>query len=208
MREDFCIFCSVGPGQTRPRPYTEIVHMHYLIRKPISYMHNSMATSDFLDFNCLAYASRRTARAVTNFFNARMAPLELNVAQFGLLAAVAKMPGSTLSAIGEAMLLDESTMARNLTVLERRGLIEAEGGRGRGGKHVSLTREGEQLFSEAARVWKRTNQKLAAELKESEVAAGRAFLRGLGEASERLRIKDETAGRYERPAVKSHAQKV
>lgn len=154
-----------------------------------------MAKSDFLDFNCLAYTSRRTARAVTNVFNARMAPLELNVAQFGLLAAVAKMPGSTLSAIGEAMLLDESTMARNLTVLERRGLVEAQGGRGRGGKHVSLTAEGAALYAEAARIWKRTNQKLAAELGEEEAAAGRALLRRLGEASERLRDKDEAAGR-------------
>jgi DNA-binding MarR family transcriptional regulator len=181
--------------------------MHDLIRKPISYMHNSMATSDFLDFSCLAYASRRTARAVTNLFNARMAHLELNVAQFGLLAAVAKMPGSTLSAIGEAMLLDDSTMARNLTVLERRGLIEAEGGRGRGGKQVRLTREGERLFGEAARIWKRTNQKLAAELQSDELAAGRTFLRGLGEASERLKAKDEAAGRDERPAVKSYVRK-
>ena len=169
--------------------------MHNLPGKPNSYMQNSMGRSDFLDFDCLAYASRRAARAVTNVFNARMAPLELNVAQFGLLAAVAKMPGSTLSAIGEAMLLDESTMARNFTVLERRGLVESEGGRGRGGKHVSLTREGEALFAEAARVWKKTNQKLAAEMNPDEVAAGRAFLRALGAASERLRAKNETASR-------------
>lgn len=154
-----------------------------------------MGKSDFLDFNCLAYTSRRTARAVTNVFNARMAPLALNVAQFGLLAAVARMPGSTLSAIGEAMLLDESTMARNLTVLERRGLVEARGGRGRGGKHVSLTADGEALYAEAARVWKRTNQKLAADLGEEDAGAGRAFLRRLADVAERLRAKDETAGR-------------
>src|SRR5262245_23297320 len=169
--------------------------MHNLSDKRNSYMQNSMARSDFLDFDCLAYASRRAGRAVTNVFNARMASLDLNVAQFGLLAAVAKMPGSTLSAIGEAMLLDESTMARNFTVLERRGLVEAEGGRGRSGKQVSLTKEGKALFAEAARVWKRTNQKLAAEMNAKEVAAGRDFLRALGDASERLRAKDETTGR-------------
>lgn len=171
------------------------MHMHNLRRKPNSYMQNSMGKSDFLDFDCLAYASRRAGRAVTNLFNARMAPLELNVAQFGLLAAVAKMPGSTLSAIGEAMLLDESTMARNFTVLERRGLVESEGGRGRGGKQVNLTGQGKELFTEAARVWKKTNQKLAAEMNADEVVAGRAFLRALGAASERLRAKDEAASR-------------
>ncbi len=71
-----------------------------------------MARSDFLDFDCLAYATRRTGRAVTNLFNSRLAHLELNVAQFGLLAAVGKMPGSTLAAIGEAMLLDEHAGAQ------------------------------------------------------------------------------------------------
>ena len=149
-----------------------------------------MARSDFLDFDCLAYASRRTARAVSNYFNARLTHLDLNVAQFGLLAAVAKMPGSTLSAIGEAMLLEESTLARNFNVLERRGLIEAEGGRGRGGKQVTLTAEGSALFAEAGRIWKRTNQKLAAELEDHGVEAGRDFLKALGEASERLKAKD------------------
>ena len=154
-----------------------------------------MGKSDFLDFNCLAYTSRRTARAVTNVFNARMAPLELNVAQFGLLAAVARMPASTMSAIGEAMLLDQSTMARNLTVLERRGLVEAQGGRGRGGKQVSLTAEGQALYAEAVRVWKRTNQKLAADLGEDEAGAGRNFLKRLADVAESLRAKDEMAGR-------------
>jgi DNA-binding MarR family transcriptional regulator len=153
-----------------------------------------MARSDFLDFSCLAYASRRTARAVSNYFNARLSHLDLNVAQFGLLAAVAKMPGSTLSAIGEAMLLEESTLARNFNVLERRGLVEAEGGRGRGGKQVTLTAEGAALFAEASRIWKRTNQKLSSELEDHGVEAGRVFLKALGEASERLRAKNETAG--------------
>jgi DNA-binding MarR family transcriptional regulator len=153
-----------------------------------------MVPSDKLDFKCLAYASRRSSRAVSNFFNAQMKPLDLNVSQFGLLAAVAKLPGRSLSAIGESMLLDESTLARNLTVLERRGLVASEGGRGRGGKQVSLTPEGQRLHAEAVNIWRRTNARLAAEMSPEQVDAGRAFLKGLSEASERLRLKDETAG--------------
>ena len=153
-----------------------------------------MTTSEKLDFNCFAYASRRTARAVTNYFNQRLAPFDLNVAQFGLLAALAKMPGSTLAAIGDAMLIDDSTMARNLTVLERRGLVEAEGGRGRGGKHVFLTEEGRALHADALRVWRKTNQQIAAALGSRGAEAGKSFLRELAEASEMLRTKNETAG--------------
>jgi DNA-binding MarR family transcriptional regulator len=148
-----------------------------------------MERSDFLDLDCLAYATRRTGRAVTNVFNARMAPLDLNVAQFGLLAAVAKMPGATLAAIGEAMLLDESTMARNFALMERRGLVEAEGGRGRGGKQVKLTRAGSRLFGQAAVIWGATNRMLTARLAADELAAGRKFLRALGAVSEQVRAE-------------------
>lgn len=171
--------------------------MHYLMRKPKTYIHYSMARSDFLDFDCLAYATRRTGRAVTNLFNARLAHLDLNVAQFGLLAAVGKMPGATLAAIGEAMLLDESTLARNFAVMERRGLVSAEGGRGRGGKHLHLTPAGISLAKAASLVWTRTNRNLAAEFSEGEAAAGRAFMKALGEASQRLKAKDEKRVRRE-----------
>lgn len=182
------------------------MHMHYLMHKTKTYMQNSMARSDFLDFDCLAYATRRTGRAVTNFFNSKLSHLDLNVAQFGLLAAVAKMPGSTLAAIGESMLLDESTLARNFLVLERRGLVEAIGGRGRGGKHITLTPMGRKLGLEAMAIWLATNKRLVAELGAKEAAAGRVFLRALGDASERLKTKDEAAAaRATRRAQKTPA---
>jgi DNA-binding MarR family transcriptional regulator len=82
-------------------------------------------------------------------------------------------------------------------VLERRGLISAEGGRGRGGKHLTLTPEGQQLLAAALTIWLKTNKRLAAELGEKEAAAGRAFLRALGDASERLKAKDEVAASRE-----------
>lgn len=149
-----------------------------------------MASSVFLELDCLAYATRRTGRAVTRLFNARLAELDLNVAQFGLLAAVAKMQGATLAAIGDAMLLDESTMVRNFAVMERRGLVEFQGGRGRGGKHVTLTRVGARLHAQAAVIWRAANKKLSAQFNAEQLAAGRAFLRALGEASERLHARE------------------
>lgn len=127
-----------------------------------------------------------------------MAGLDLNVAQFGLLAAVSKMPGATLAAIGDAMLLEESTMARNFTVMEKRGLVAAEGGRGRAGKQVRLTRSGEKLLAQAAIAWREANRDLIAQLDAKQLAAGRAFLRALGEASEGLKAEEaaaETASR-------------
>ena len=61
-------------------------------------------------YDCLAFATRRTARAVTNYFNVLLRPVDLNVAQFGLMTAIAKMPGRTLREIGENLILDESSL--------------------------------------------------------------------------------------------------
>lgn len=136
--------------------------------------------------DCFAFASRRTARAVTNYLNALLKPLDLTTAQFGLMAALKKQPGRTLREISVSLLLDESTMTRNLAVLERRGLAEAEGGRGRGGKRVSLTQAGEALLRQASQAWGEANAKLAEALGPQLTEQGRRFMRALGEHSERL----------------------
>jgi DNA-binding MarR family transcriptional regulator len=150
-----------------------------------------MAASEKLNFECLAYASRRTSRAVTNLFNARMRPVDLNVAQFGLLAAIAKAPGQTLVWIADEMLLDESTMVRNFTVLEKRGLVDAEGGRGRGGKQVSLTPAGHKLHAAGSRIWADTNAELSRALGSKGATAARAALAGLSAAAEKLHSEDK-----------------
>lgn len=166
-----------------------------------------MAQSDFLDLDCLAYATRRTGRAVTNVFNARLAGLDLNVSQFGLLAAVARRPGASLATIGEAMLLDNSTLARNFAVMERRKLIAAEGGRGRGGKSLNLTKAGDKLFTEALVIWRMTNRQLAAKIGAEETAAGRVFLRALGAAAEQLKQTEKPQEKSEAAAARVGAHR-
>lgn len=136
--------------------------------------------------DCLAYASRRTARAVTNYLNGLLKPFDLTAAQFGLLAAVASKPDRSLREIAFELLLDESTMTRNLAVLERRGLVQAEGGRGRAGKRVSLTEKGWNLLAAGSVMWRKANDDLAAAMDPAELAAGRRFLDVLARESERL----------------------
>ena len=138
-------------------------------------------------YGCMAFATRRTARAVTNYFNLLLRPVDLNVAQFGLMTAIAKMPGRTLREIGDDLILDESTVTRNLTILERRGLVQAEGGRGRSGKRMSMTREGEQLMIAAAIEWKRGNQALKGKVSPELLQAGIEMMKQLTVASGALK---------------------
>jgi DNA-binding MarR family transcriptional regulator len=138
-------------------------------------------------YDCMAFATRRTARAVTNYFNRLLRPFELNVAQFGLMTAIATMPNRTLREIGEHLILDESTVTRNLTILERRNLVQAEGGRGRAGKRMSLTTEGEDLLLSAVAEWRRGNKALTDRVPHEVLDGGLAFLQAVAEASGALK---------------------
>ena len=151
--------------------------------------------------DCVAFATRRAARSVTNYFNVLLRRFELNTAQFGLMAAIATMPNRTLREIGDHIILDESTVTRNLAILERRQLVQAEGGRGRMGKRMSLTPEGEELMLSAIAEWRRGNAELLARVPDDLKDGGLAFLQAVTQASGALKAEElqgapETAGRH------------
>lgn len=149
-------------------------------------MQNKIELLDYVRADCLAASTRRTARAVSNYLNTMLRPVDLNVGQFGLLAVIAKKPDRTLREIGELLILDDSTMTRNLAVLERRGLVHGEGGRGRSGKRVSLTDEGQRLLEAGQPLWEEANRNLASAVPAHILEAGKLFLDDLADAAERL----------------------
>ncbi len=134
------------------------------MRKPETYIKNSTARSDFLDFDCLAYATRRSARAVTNLLIASFCRSSSMCRSSACLRRSPRCPAPRLKAIGEAMLLDESTLARNFSVLERRGWsrLKAEGA----GRQASGRSPGQEQSSmtTGAIIWVDTSKRLAAEL--------------------------------------------
>jgi DNA-binding MarR family transcriptional regulator len=152
--------------------------------------------------SCVAVAMRRAARATTNFSNALLRGLDLNAAQFGLLAAVGRAPGQSLAALADDLTLDDSTLTRNLTVLERRGLIARRGLPGRGGKQVALTAEGRRLLDDALPVWAWANDQVTAGLSEEELAMGRRFLDAVERAADASRQRFEALSPEERVALK------
>lgn len=157
-------------------------------------MHNSQDRLADVTYECLAFGTRLTGRAVTNYMSVLLRPIDLGAAQFGLLSAIAKLPDRSLRDIATVLLLDESTMTRNLAVLERRGLVLAEGGRGRAGKRVSLTPAGRKLLEEGRRIWQAGHEALEQQLDPEDVMAGRRFLQLLTAAAERLYAETEKAG--------------
>ncbi len=127
---------------------------------------------------CLAMASRSASRAATRVLAMRMRPLGLQATQFPILVMLRLQSGMSVATLAESLDLDATTLTRNIQLLERRGLIETSGGRGRAGKRLALSSAGETALSAAVDAWREAQSAITAELGADEPdALRRAFMR-------------------------------
>lgn len=119
------------------------------------------APDDMLWF-CFGHRSRKAARAVTRAFNQRLKPLGLNIAQYILLGVIARGQHRSVAAMAEEVGVEPSALLRNLRLLEDRGLIAGEGGRGRAGRRLAVTPAGADLIDESIPAWRAAQADLAA----------------------------------------------
>jgi DNA-binding MarR family transcriptional regulator len=110
---------------------------------------------------CFGHRSRKAARAVTRAFNQRLKTLNLQITQFILLGAIARTRDRSIAALAEEVGVEPSAVLRNLRVLEARGLVSNEGGRGRAGRRLRLTRAGRALIVGSMPAWRQAQADLA-----------------------------------------------
>ena len=114
---------------------------------------------------CAGWNARLAARRITAFLNRRMQGSGLSLAQFGLMARIAAARDDTLGELAQRTGLDQSTLSRNLQVLEAAGLIEiAAGDRDARRRAVWLTEKGAFSLEAGLADWKRAHGELAKRL--------------------------------------------
>ncbi|MGZ6000082.1 MAG: MarR family winged helix-turn-helix transcriptional regulator [Rhizomicrobium sp.] len=121
---------------------------------------------------CAGVNVRLAARRITGFLEERMRVTGLNIAQFGLMTQIAAAHDDTIGALAERCGLDQSTLSRNLRLLEREGLVEivtAEKDLRR--RAVWLTEKGASGLEAAMPVWRRAHAALAALIRPEQVRA-------------------------------------
>jgi DNA-binding MarR family transcriptional regulator len=126
---------------------------------------------------CFGHRSRKAARAVTRAFNLRLRPFNLQISQYILLGAVARAEDCSIAALAEEVGIEPSAVLRNLTVLEARGLVASQGGRGRAGRRLQVTAAGRALIEASLPHWERAQADLAARLEGQADETREALLR-------------------------------
>ena len=91
--------------------------------------------------NCLAI--RQAARHVSQFYDQCMAPIGLRTSQFSMLARLRRLGPMTINTLAHDLVMDRTTLGRNILPLEREGLIIiVPGSADRRSKEVRLTEAG------------------------------------------------------------------
>lgn len=117
--------------------------------------------------NCAFHNLRRASRAVTQVFDAYFDEIGLKATQFTVLAVLAHAgeASPTVTALAESLVLEQSSLSRNLAVLERLGHVKlAPGSDDRRERIVTLTRAGRAMLAKGYPVWKRAQSAIAQEL--------------------------------------------
>src|SRR6266567_4753977 len=102
--------------------------------------------------NCLAL--RQASRHVTQYYDQFLAPSGLRTTQFSILAKLRRLGPMTINALAADLVMDRTTLGRNILPLERDGLVAVErGSRDRRTKALRLTEAGAARFRAAVKGW-------------------------------------------------------
>jgi DNA-binding MarR family transcriptional regulator len=102
---------------------------------------------------CVCSTLRMVTRAVTQLYDDVLRPSGLRVTQFSLLATLARLGEANLRQLGDRLGIDQTTLTRSLTLLERDGVIERVPHPDGRIKAMRLTSRGERALEVARPFW-------------------------------------------------------
>ena len=96
---------------------------------------------------------RRAARVVGNYYDLHLKSVGLKGTQFTLLNAILLNPAITITQLADLLLLNRTTLNRNLKPLERQGLVRTSPGKDQRTRVLKLTQEGRNILLRALPLW-------------------------------------------------------
>jgi DNA-binding MarR family transcriptional regulator len=105
---------------------------------------------------CVAGNLRRTTRALTQLYDDALRPSGMRVTQFSVLVHLARLGTLSMNQLAEQLVMDRTTLTRNLQPLEKRGWVASQKGDDQRARLVTLTKQGERALTRAIPLWEET----------------------------------------------------
>src|SRR5262245_34567225 len=112
---------------------------------------------------CNCFAVRSAARHITQFYDQCLAPIGLRATQLGILERLKRLGPVSINTLAEDMVVDRTTLGRNILPLHRDGLIKIEASASdRRAKELHLTAAGEKRLQAGRKKWSEAQTKFEA----------------------------------------------
>jgi DNA-binding MarR family transcriptional regulator len=128
--------------------------------------------------SCTCFNLRKATRRVTSLYDAALKPCGLKVTQMTLLAAIRVLEPVTVNRLAKAIVMDRTTLSRNVSLLKKKGLIDREPGDDPRTRKISLTGPGHSLLKAAFPLWQKAQADIIRELGEDRWTA---LLKGISD---------------------------
>ena len=113
---------------------------------------------------CTCTNLRKAARVVTKIYDAAFRPIGLRATQFTLLASLSHRGGLPQTRLAEVLVIDRTTLTRNLRPLVGRGFVRVDRDGDRRIRRISLTEAGKAILAEALPLWRKAQSRLVESL--------------------------------------------
>jgi DNA-binding MarR family transcriptional regulator len=110
--------------------------------------------------DCACLSLRGAARVVTQMYDQILRPSGLKATQFSVLAAVATVGPASMTVISNALVMDRTTLTRNLKPLMGRGLIKSSKSQDHRQRPIEITSKGETVLARALPLWKQAHDQI------------------------------------------------
>jgi DNA-binding MarR family transcriptional regulator len=112
-------------------------------------------------FDCICGNLRMASRAVTAVYDAHLAPSGLTSNQLAVLWPIVALEPTPMSEIARNVVMDKTTVSRNVAGLADAGLVEVR--TGEDGRHrlVSTTARGRHAFASAMPAWEAAQEEVS-----------------------------------------------
>ncbi len=125
-----------------------------------------MDSEALFNLPCACQNLRRATRIVTRIYDQEMKKAGLEIAQFGLLTALAMTGEVNQKRLSEGFVMDSTTLTRTLERMRQQGWIAVKPGGDRRERLFSLTAAGKRQVAKAQPHWEAAEARLRNELGE------------------------------------------
>lgn len=111
--------------------------------------------------SCSASRFRKAARRITQIYDQQLEPYGLTITQYGLLGHLKHFDGISVGVFAEKLVMDPTTLTRNLRPLERQGFVTlTQDDKDRRSRNLHLTETGRKKLSAARPGWEAAQKKI------------------------------------------------